>query len=171
MTMTFGSIVSFLPLFVQEHQLGNPGVYFTIYSVVVLFSRPISGKLSDRLGRAAIIIPGMGLLVASMLTLAHATSLTGLACSAILQGLGFGGVQPALMALVVDRSTLRDRGPALATLMGAFDVGVGLSAIGLGMVLQYTNFTVMYTCAASVAFIGGSIFAFRASRQHTPALE
>jgi MFS family permease len=101
----------------------------------------------------------MGLIAASMLILAHATSLLGLTCSAVLQGLGFGGVQPALMALVVDRSTLRDRGPALATLMGAFDVGVGLSAIGLGQVLEYTSFTVMYTCAAGVALLGGVVFA------------
>jgi MFS family permease len=165
MTMTFGSIVSFLPLFVRDLQLGNPGVYFTIYAVVVLFSRPISGKLSDRLGRAAIIIPGMGLLACSMLTLAHSTSLFGLTCSAILQGLGFGGVQPALMALVVDRSTIRDRGPALATLMGAFDVGVSLSAIGLGQVLERTNFTTMYTCAAGVAVLGGGVFAVRTLQQ------
>ncbi len=169
MTITFGSIVSFLPLLVQELHLGNPGMYFTIYSIVVLFSRPISGKLSDRLGRVAIIIPGMGLITASMLTLAHATSLFGFTCSAILQGLGFGGVQPALMALVVDRSTLRDRGPALATLMGAFDVGVGLSAIVLGQVLEYTNFTVMYTCAASVALIGGGVFALSTLRLFQPS--
>jgi predicted MFS family arabinose efflux permease len=74
------------------------------------------------------------------------------------------------MALVVDRSTLRDRGPALAMIMGAFDIGVGLSAIGLGMVLQHTNFTVMYTCAAGVAFIGGSIFALRTLQQRGAVL-
>jgi MFS family permease len=100
-----------------------------------------------------------------MLTLAHSTSLFGLTCSAILQGLGFGGVQPALMALVVDRSTIRDRGPALATLMGAFDVGVSLSAIGLGQVLERTNFTTMYTCAAGVAVLGGGVFAVRTLQQ------
>ena len=100
-----------------------------------------------------------------MLTLAHSASLFGLTCSAILQGLGFGGVQPALMALVVDRSTPRDRGPALATLMGAFDVGVSFSAIGLGLVLEHTNFMVMYTCAAGVAILGGSVFALRTLQQ------
>ncbi len=159
MTISFGSIVSFLPLFVQAHQLGNPGVFFTVYSIVVLVSRPLAGRASDRFGRAAIIIPGMVLLAVAMVILALSTSMYGLLWAAVLQGLGFGGVQPALMALVVDQSTLRDRGPALATLMGAFDVGVGLSAIGLGFLLEHSNFTVMYLCAGGVALLGAGVFA------------
>lgn len=165
MTMTFGAVVSFLPLFVQAHQLGNPGIFFTVYSLVVVASRPISGRLADRFGRAAIIVPGMAFIVVAMIILAYTTTMWGLLWSAALQGLGFGCVHPAVMALVVDRSTLRDRGPALATLMGAFDVGVGLSAIGLGQVLEYSDFTTTYLCAAGIAMIGGGTFALVTLKQ------
>jgi len=155
MTMTFGTVVSFLPLFVRDHGLGNPGLFFTVYSVVVVASRPFSGQWSDRFGRMAVIIPGMIILAVAMTVLAYATTQWGLLSSAVLQGLGFGCVHPSIMAWVVDRSTAHDRGPALATLMGAFDVGVGLSAIGLGIVLQHTSFTVLYLCAAGIA-LGGA---------------
>jgi len=154
MTMTFGTVVSFLPLFVRDHGLGNPGLFFTVYSIVVVASRPFAGQWSDRFGRMAVIIPGMVLLAVAMIFLAYATTQWGLLGSAVLQGLGFGCVHPAIMAWVVDRSTAHDRGPALATLMGAFDVGVGLSAIGLGIVLQHTSFTVLYLCAAGIALFG-----------------
>ncbi|MCS6927037.1 MAG: MFS transporter, partial [Candidatus Binatia bacterium] len=154
MTVTFGAVVSFLPLFVQAHHLGNPGLFFTVYSTVVIVTRPLAGRWSDRFGRSAVIIPGMFILGVSMIILAYTTSMIGLLAAAVLQGLGFGGVHPSIMALMVDRSTIHDRGPALATLMAAFDIGVGLSAIGLGMVLEHTNFTIMYLCAAGVAFIG-----------------
>jgi MFS family permease len=107
----------------------------------------------------------MALLAVAMIILAYTTSLWGLLWTAVLQGLGFGCVHPAIMALVVDRSTLRDRGPSLATLMGAFDVGVGLSAIGLGQVLERTDFTTMYLCAAGIALIGGGAFAVATWRQ------
>jgi MFS family permease len=157
MTMTFGAVVSFLPLFVRDHELGNPGWFFTVYSIVVVASRPFAGQWSDRFGRTAVIIPGMASLAVAMTILAYTTSWWGLIGSAVLQGLGFGCVHPSIMALVVDRSTAHDRGPALATLMGAFDVGVGLSAIGLGIVLQHTNFTVLYLCAAGIALIGGGV--------------
>lgn len=173
MTMTFGAVVSFLPLFVQAHQLGNPGIFFTAYSAVVVASRPIAGRWSDRFGRTAVIVPSMAFLGAAMVTLAYTTSMYGLLWAAVLQGLGFGGVQPAIMALVVDRSTAHDRGPALATLMGAFDIGVGLGATGLGLVLEHTNFTIMYLCAAAIAFLGAGVFAAvtawqqeRENRQH-----
>ena len=155
MTVTFGAVVSFLPLFVKATNLGNPGLYFSVYSIVVVVSRPFAGRLSDRFGRAAVIVPGMVCLTVAMTTLAFSSSLFGLLVAAALQGLGFGGVQPSIMALVVDRSPLHERGAALATLMGAFDVGVGLSSIVLGAVLEYTDFTVMFLCAGGVA-LGGA---------------
>jgi len=154
MTVTFGAVVSFLPLLAKAHNFGNPGVYFTLYSIFVVISRPFAGRWSDRFGRAAVIIPGLACLTAAMIVLAFSTSTTGILSSAILQGLGFGVVQPAIMALTVDRSTPQERGLALATLMGAFDVGVGLSSIILGIVLDYTNFTVMFSCAGGVALVG-----------------
>ena len=154
MTMTFGTVVSFLPLFVQQHNLGNAGLFFVVYSVVVVLLRPLSGRLSDRFGRATIIIPGMFFLVLSMVVLAYSVSMFGLLSAAVLQGIGFGAVHPSIMALVVDRSTAHDRGPALATVMMAFDIGVGVSAIGFGQVLERTDFTTMYLCAAGIALAG-----------------
>ena len=82
-----------------------------------IIARPVSGKWSDRFGRAQVIIPGMLLLTIAMTLLAYATSIPWLLSVAALQGLGFGTVQPALMAFCVDRATDQDRGPALATLM------------------------------------------------------
>ena len=172
MTMTFGTVVSFLPLFVQTHQLGNPGLFFTVYSITVVLSRPFAGRLSDRFGRPAVIIPGMLLLAVAMTVLAFSTTQFGMLSAAVLQGFGFGGVQPSLMAQVVDRSTDHDRGPALATLMGAFDVGVGLSSIGLGLILEATNFTVTFLCAASIGLCGAGASTwdafFRKTDPHHP---
>ncbi len=165
MTMTFGTVVSFLPLFVQAHQLGNPGLFFSVYSIAVVVSRPFAGRLSDRFGRPTVIIPGMVLLAVAMTTLALSSSRFGMLSAAVLQGFGFGGVQPALMAQVVDRSTDHDRGPALATLMGAFDIGVGLSSIGLGLVLEASSFTVTFLCAAGIGLLGAGASAWDALRR------
>ncbi len=179
MTATFGTVVSFLPLLVQTYHLGNPGLFFTVYSVVVVLSRPWAGRWSDRFGRAAVIIPGMMVLAASMAVLAYTTSRQGLLWAAMLQGLGFGAVHPAIMALVVDRSTPQERGAALATLMGAFDVGVGIGAMGLGLVLEYTDFTVTFLCAGGLALMGAGAYIglglcptlYRLGKYHPPAEE
>ena len=88
MTVTFGAVVSFLPLFVKAANLGNPGLYFSVYSIVVVASRPFAGRLSDRFGRAAVIVPGMVCLTVAMTTLAFSSSLFGLLIAAALQGPG-----------------------------------------------------------------------------------
>ena len=95
MSMTFGTVVSFLPLFVQAHDLGNPGIFFTVYAITVVISRPFAGRWSDRFGRPTVIIPGMLLLATAMIVLAFSTAQFGMLSAAILQGFGFGAVQPA----------------------------------------------------------------------------
>lgn len=159
MTMSFGAVLSFLPLFVQDRQLGNPGLYFIVYSIAVIIARPVSGKWSDHVGRARVIIPGLLVLALAMTLLPYAASLVWLLSVAALQGVGFGAVQPALMAFCVDRVTERERGPALATLMLAFDIGHGLSAIGLGFLLEQTGFTTMFLFTAGVSVLGATALA------------
>ncbi len=123
---------------------------------------PLPGGSQIVLADQPVIIPGMLLLATAMIVLAFSTAQFGMLSAAILQGFGFGGVQPALMAQVVDQSTDHDRGPALATLMGAFDVGVGLSSIGLGLVLEATDFTTTFLCAAAIGLLGAGLSAWSA---------
>lgn len=158
-TVAFGAVASFLPLLVFEKNLGNPGLFFTVYSVGLIVSRAWAGKLSDRFGRAVVILPGMVLISVAMGVLAFAASLSHLLIAAVLNGVGYGGVQPTLLALAVDRASPRARGAALATVMGAIDVGIGVSAIGLGLVLEWSNFTWTYLCAGVVVLVGALMFA------------
>ncbi|HKA52052.1 MAG TPA: MFS transporter, partial [Candidatus Binatia bacterium] len=158
-TVTFGAVASFLPLLVFEKKLGNPGLFFTVYSVGLVVSRAWAGKLSDRFGRAVVILPGMVLVSMAMGVLAFASSLSHLLIAAVLNGVGYGGVQPTLLALAVDRASPQARGAALATVMGAIDVGIGVSAVGLGLVLERTNFTWTYLCAGVVVLLGALLFA------------
>jgi MFS family permease len=101
----------------------------------------------------------MLLISVAMGVLAFATSLSHLLIAAILNGFGYGGVQPTLLALAVDRASSHGRGAALATVMGAIDVGIGVSAIGLGLVLEWSNFTWTYLCAGVVVLVGALLFA------------
>jgi predicted MFS family arabinose efflux permease len=107
----------------------------------------------------------MALIAVAMGVLAFATSLSHLLLAAVLHGIGYGGVQPTLLALAVDRASARARGVALATVMGAIDVGIGASAIGLGLVLEWSGFTWTYLGAGMVVLIGALVFAMVTFRQ------
>ncbi|HZK66886.1 MAG TPA: MFS transporter, partial [Chloroflexota bacterium] len=68
-TVTYGSIVSFLPIYAARQGVDNPGIFFTAYAVVLIVARGFTGHLSDRYGRAAVIAPGLLLAAAGLLVL------------------------------------------------------------------------------------------------------
>jgi len=163
--LTYGSIVSFLPLYAQKNGIENPGLFFTPYAVILLVTRPIGGRLSDKYGRGAVISPGVIFVTLGMLVLSHSISLPILLFVALLYGIGFGLVQPALMALTVDRVRPERRGVAMGTFGSSFDLGIAVGSIMLGLVLQAADFRVMYICAAFSAFLGLIAYTCGANRK------
>jgi predicted MFS family arabinose efflux permease len=101
----------------------------------------------------------MVMAAAGLYLLATAYSLQALLLAGVLYGLGFGAVNPALMALTVDRARLAGRGAAMATFSAAFDLGIGLGSVLLGYVLQLTSFAVMYLTGAAIVVLGSLAFA------------
>lgn len=157
-TLTYGSIVSFLSLFAQEKNMGNPGVFFTVFAIVLIFVRVLAGKLSDIKGRKFVIVPGMVIITLGLWILSVANSFSFFLSAAFLYGLGFGLVHPTIMALLVDRVNDRERGAAMGTFTAAFDLGIGAGSIVLGLVLQYFGFEVMYLLGGLIVLMGAVWF-------------
>ncbi|MCZ7358132.1 MAG: MFS transporter [Candidatus Methanoperedens sp.] len=151
-TLTYGSIVSFLSLLAQEKGMGNPGIFFTVFAVTLVLVRALAGKLSDSRGRKAVIVPGMLIITLGLFVLSIANSFSLFIAAAFLYGLGFGLVHPTIMALLVDRVSDRTRGAAMGTFTAAFDLGIGLGSIVLGVVLQYFGFMAMYLLGGLIVF-------------------
>ena len=122
-TTTTAPVGTFLPLIAEDRQLGNPGLYFTVNSIVQVFSLAGAGLIADRLGRGAVIVPGLLVVGAAMFVLMSATTQLMFILSGVLNGLGFGMIQPATQSLTVDRAPPNERSAALATLQQAWDVG------------------------------------------------
>jgi MFS family permease len=85
-----GGILTFLPIQALKLGLENPGLWFGVYAVCILASRPIAGPLSDKVSRQAVIIPGLILNLLGIIILAFSTSSTGLMAAAIIGGFGTG---------------------------------------------------------------------------------
>jgi MFS family permease len=54
MTTTFGAVQAFLPAFALERDLGNIGLFYSVYGFSLLGARSLSGALSDRIGRGQV---------------------------------------------------------------------------------------------------------------------
>lgn len=149
-TLTYGSMISFLPLLAYRNNM-NPGIFFSVYAVFLVVSRPIGGRIADVAGRNAAIVPGTVGIAASLALLAFASDWPHFLASAALFGIGFSFVNPSLMAMTADRAAPEARGAAMGTFSAAFDLGIGVGAIMFGLLLERTSFQVLYLTSAGIA--------------------
>jgi MFS family permease len=154
MGMGFGALTSFISIFAQSRGLQNPGFYFMVQAIALLISRTFAGRLADRRGRAAAIIPGIIIMSLALALLPPADSFPYFVTSAFLFGFGFGTAQPATMALLIDRVPPEKRGLATGTYFTGFDTGISIGSILLGVVSQYWGFGIMWSISAACTLIG-----------------
>lgn len=150
-TVTFGGIASFLPLYTTEKGIDGLHFYFLIYAVALLISRTYSGQLYDKKGHRAIFIPGTAMIFVAMLLIAWLPNMLVLLIAASFYGLGFGMIQPGLQAWAINSSPKNRRGMATATFFSSFDLGVGVGAMIFGQIGFWLNYQSIYiACSVSV---------------------
>jgi MFS family permease len=169
MGMGFGAVSSFIAIFARLRGFHNPGFYFMIQAIALLFSRICAGRMADRYGRRVVIIPGLIFGAIALVLLPFAQGLPIFVVSASLFGFGFGAAQPATMALLIDRVRPEKRGLATGTYYTGFDAGVSIGSILLGAISQHLGFAVMWPLAAGCILLGLLGFVPKNPIQASPA--
>ena len=157
-TVTFGGIATFLPIYTVQQGVSGIQWYFMIYAASLMVTRLYAGQIYDRKGHQAIYIPSALLITVAMLLLAWMPNTTILYIAAILYGLGFGSVQPALQAWAVEKAADNRKGIANATYFSFFDLGIGIGAIVFGQIGYWLDYRSIYITAAGSVFISILIY-------------
>ena len=153
-TFTTAPASTYLPLLTEEKDLGNPGLFYTVFSLVSMLAMAASGPIADRFGRASVIVPGM-ISVALGMFVVNASSVRSMLLSGgFLAGMGAGMLQPGLQSLTVDRAPMRERSAAMATLQQAWDVGGSLGAFAIGPVQANVGTANTFGLTGIVALVG-----------------
>jgi MFS family permease len=147
----YGGVTSFVAMWTEKNGLSPRGLFFTVFSLTVLFVRPFLGRFADRVGPRRVILPLLGLVAAAFTLLAVATTRPLLVVSAMLFGAGFGNVYPVYVAHVTRHVDPARRGAAFGAILAAFDTGIGTGSIALGAVIQHHGFRAAYGTAALLA--------------------
>jgi MFS family permease len=153
LAVAYGAVLSFLPPFAAERGLAAVGAYFSAFAVAMMLAQSAAGWLSDRIGRRAVAVPGMVIVVLATAGLAMVQTDAALLAAGAGLGLSWGLVRASLDTSVVDAVSPDARGTALGFLYTCFDIGVGAGSFGLGFVVQVGG----YAAALHVAAIWGSI--------------
>ncbi|MDA0768987.1 MAG: MFS transporter [Chloroflexi bacterium] len=121
-TFTTAPVNTFLPILAIERSLGNPGLYFTVWSSTSIIAMMVSGPVADRFGRASVIVPGLVLTAVAMFVLNVAYVPLMLWAAGLFAGIGFGLIQPGIQSFTIDRVSPRERSSSMATLQQAWDI-------------------------------------------------
>lgn len=154
--LTYGAQVSFLPLYAEAHGV-NAGVFFVFFAVVLTIIRARAGMLSDRFGRPPVAAAGLVVVAAALGALALSGTATGIALAGALYGVGFGLVQPALMAWCVDVARPGDRGRAMGTYYTALELGIAIGAMSSGVAVTALGFVGTFVVVAAAALVGAGL--------------
>ena len=100
----------------------------------MVLGAPASGWLADRFGRRRLFIGLLSFFSLMMLAAAIAPTATMLGLCRFLAGLGFGGIPPTAIALVVEFAPIRHKTLSNSVMLAGFGVG-GIVAGGLSVVL------------------------------------
>ena len=155
-TFAFSAAATFLPLLGKERDLGNVGLFFLVMGAVTVVARPTAGRLSDRIGRVGVTLPGLLLASLGMVILAQAQTPAVMLLSGAITGLGFATVHTTLLALSIDRVAAGQRGGATAVFQVAWDIGQLVAGVGLGLIASAIDIETVFWVSAVLLLIGAA---------------
>ena len=158
-TITWGALTAFFPLYALDQGVDNPGLFFAAFAITLIFVRGLGGKILDIYPREKIILPCLFNPIISMAILAFSTTLTMFILVAVIWGMGTAFLYPALVAYTIDRAG-SSRGPAMGTFTALTDLGAGMGSVIMGIILQLTNYPIMFLCLALTGVINLLYFYF-----------
>ena len=149
------SILSFYRLYAVEVNLVDAFSYFfIIYSICLVASRPIAGKIQDKYGDMIICVVGIVAQSIGIFLIAWAPSYITVFICAICVALGFGTLNSACTTIVTRNSPISRRSYALSTFFIFCDATMGFGPAFLGsFVSPATGYTLMYYVASIITFI------------------
>jgi MFS family permease len=137
MSVSVISYTIYMERFAEARGIGNIGLFFTVYAVALLASRPISGRLIDRYGTARVFIPCAFLIIISFVIIGFGDSLFMILAGAAVAAIGLGGSQPTVQTMsLLSVSPIR-YGVASNTVYFGIDFGNFLGPVIAGIIINH----------------------------------
>ncbi|WP_044747541.1 MFS transporter [Bacillus alveayuensis] len=155
LAFAYSTVLSFVSVYAERLQLGaSSNLFFVVYAIILLISRPFTGRWFDKFGANVIVIPSiisfaLGLFILSM---AH-TSFVYL-LSALLIGLGWGTLFPSFQTMAIQVVSPSRRASALSTFLSIFDIGIGVGSFLTGAVVSFIGFQSLYFYSSFYVLVG-----------------
>lgn len=136
LAMAFSCMTAYVVLYGYERDVRDMGLFFTVYALCLLATRPLFGNLADRIGSPRMLLVGIVFFSASYMLLAAAHDLAGFLAAAVVGSAGFGCCAPLLQSLALASVPDERRGAASNTAFTGLDLGCMLGPVIGGAVTE-----------------------------------
>jgi predicted MFS family arabinose efflux permease len=155
----WGAVTAFFPLFALSHGMSNPGFFFAAMALTLILGRAFGGRILDLYRREKVILPCLIAQIIAMGLLTFSTTFPMFILVAVIWGIGTAFFYPTLVAYTIDLAS-SSRGPAMGTYLALSDFGAGMGSVMMGIILQLTNYPIMFFCLALTGVINLLYFYF-----------
>lgn len=162
----YSGVLSYINFYAKEINLvETASVFFLMYAVAILISRPFTGPLMDRRGENVIMYPAFIIMALGLLILSQVESGRGLLISAALLGLGYGNIQSVCQTIAIKSTHLARMGFATSTFFIFLDAGLGFGPYFLGLALTQISYSQLYLYSA-IASLGAIVLYYLVHARH-----
>ncbi len=170
LNIIWGSLGAFFPLYALRHDVSNPGIFFAFIAITLILGRSLGGRILDMYAREKVIIPCFVIIITSIVVLNFSTSLLMFILVAILFGTGWAFLYPSLVVYAVESSGSA-RGPAMGTFTALADLGVGIGPMIMGLILEWTNYPIMFLSLTLIGVINFLYFRYTIKTKRKRSVE
>ena len=157
-TLGAATVYAFLPLHAAAGGLGRVAWFFPLMSGCTILCRVLLRRASDQFGRTRVLVPALIVIALGHVALATPPTVAAVVLGAVLLGCGNSMLYPTLVALVVDRTPANERGRAIGTLSGAWDVGLAIGSPLIALLVQHHGFSAGFLASGLAAALGLGVF-------------
>ncbi len=164
LNVIWGSLGAFFPLYAIRHGVSNPGIFFAFVAITLIAGRSLGGRILDIYAREKVMIPCFIAIITSVVVLTFSASLPMFILVAIIFGAGWAFLYPSLVVYAVENSGSA-RGPAMGTFTALADLGAGIGPMILGLILEWTNYPMMFLSLALFGAVNALYFGYTVRRK------
>jgi MFS family permease len=155
-----GALMAFLPLYGLSVGLhpGEVGLLFTVQAGTSFVSKPIMGRVSDRLGRQPLIMIGLLTCAGTFVGISQASAFSALLLLSAGFGFGEAVVTSSSAALVADSSEFKTLGAGMGMQGTIGDIGHASGPLLAGILIERMSYFGAFSVIAAVQVLAAGVF-------------
>ncbi|MBQ6335241.1 MAG: MFS transporter [Erysipelotrichaceae bacterium] len=146
-------VSTFLQLIGEERNIANIGLFFTVYSVAMVFFRPMMGTLHDKKGIYYVMIPAIICATLGTILIGVGKTLMIMLVASVFKAIGQGTGTPSLQTEVIKKMDPSRSGVAASTVLIGMHIGNAFGPMLGGQLVERIGYKDMFVYFSIVCAI------------------